>query len=287
MKKSQRNLLGIILAIIVVIGLAAVTVNSLNSREDGNKAYGALKRLDDSYSAVIVEEDPKSSLRNAQNWYDSIVASENFDDRPQLKNLDNDISQSFEGLISDSGNASGGEIRTLREKVVSMGNYLGIELPFGYGYSHIVILGLSLGLSFLVTVLCRRVIDWDKLREAKRLVEEWDRKIRKARREKKGKKKRKLETKSDEITVNEEKIWIINGKQAVFYLSVFLVFLAWLTYVYSGWTVVWLPFTWFGSGSLSAIGVSLGSFGWFLLSYFGFAQVWREILLPRTDVEEQ
>lgn len=284
--KSQKKLLGIVIAIVVVGGLVAVTANSLRLREDGNKAYGTLESLDDSYLALISGGDSKSSLRNAKNWYDSIVVTENFDDRPQLRNLDNSINQSFESMTSQDGNITKEKISDLRSKISEMGGSLGVELPLGYEYSYLVLLGISLSLSFLVTILCRKAVDWDKLREAKRVVEEWNKKITKAQNKRKGKKKKKLEMKTDKVNSNQEKIWAINGKQAVFYLVFFLVFLAWLAYVYHDWIVVWLPFTWFKSGSLSFIGASLGSFGWFLISYFGFSQVWRSILLPSTDVEE-
>lgn len=155
---------------------------------------------------------------------------------------------------------------------------VGIEGGIVSDYSNLIILSSGILLTFLSTVLCRVSIDWDRLRDAKKSIENWKKEIRKAR-QRKGKKQRKLELRNEEARKEYEATWLLTIKQTIIYLAPFFLFSAWWGYIYGGQTVVELPFDWFSSGVFQWIGESLGFFGWFLLSYFGFAYTWRKFLL--------
>lgn len=276
-KESRKLLLGSAMAVALLIGLVAVTASAERDQEGKNKNYKKLLRnLNGSVRALRGGGEPSGSLRKAQRQYNKLVAGENLEARPELENLNHQIN----GIFRNRKGADVDNIRDLKDKVSRMAGEIGVGLPFALDRAPLIVLGFALSLAFLANMLCKRLIDWERLGEAKRRMKDWRKKLREARR-KKGKKKRKLELREDEVTGEREKIWGINVKQAAFYLAPFFLFLAWLGYVYGDWTIVWLPFNWFSSGAFQSIGVSLGFFGWFLLSYFGFAQVWRRALLPK------
>ncbi|KXA99191.1 hypothetical protein AKJ41_05830 [candidate division MSBL1 archaeon SCGC-AAA259O05] len=145
-------------------------------------------------------------------------------------------------------------------------------------YSNLIILSSAILVTFISTVLCRVSVDWIRLESAKEAVEDWKKEMRKAQ-QRKSKKRRKLELQDEEARKEYEKTWLVTIKQSIFYLAPFFLFLAMWGYFYGGQTVVELPFGWFSSGALQWIGESLGFLGWFFLSYFGFAYVWRKLLL--------
>lgn len=277
MKESRKLLLGSIVALGLVIGLIVVTSDAQNVSNEETRRYKSLVgNFDDSIRKLRLGGNPASALNGVRTKYSGLVSGENFDNGSYLYNLNAQIKDTFNSLIfGGGGGVSLDNLRALKGKVSTMASQLGIGLPFAYSHPALVVLLFSISLGFLGTYLCKRLIRWEKLKSAKRNLEEWRRKMRKAKR-KKGKKKRKSELKGEEIRDEQRKLWTISIKQAIFYLALFAVFFAWIGYVFGNWTVAWLPFD-----SLSSLtGISLDYFGWFLLTYFGFAYIWRVVLLP-------
>lgn len=275
MKYSRKLLVGSIIAFILFAGLFSVTVTAQDEQSERSKNYkNILEKLNSSFRSIRLRNDPSGSLNNAKSQYDSLVAEENFETQPELKDLDNQI----DGMFNQSKTT--GDLRSLRDKVSEMSSELGVGIPFAFKYASLVILSLSFVLAFFANLLCRRLTDWEGFWSARERIEELRRKIDKAREGKGGKKGKKIELREEDIEKNQRKIWAASIKQAGFYLAPFFILLAWLLYIYADWTVVWLPFNWFTSGMFDSIGVSLSSFGWFIFTYFGFAQVWRGVLVP-------
>lgn len=147
-------------------------------------------------------------------------------------------------------------------------------------YSNLIILSSAILLTFLSTVLCRMSVDWERLKNAKETVKGWKKEIREAK-QRKGKKRRKLELRNEEARKEYENTWLLTIKQSIFYLAPFFLFSALWGILYGNQTIVKLPFDWFSSGAFNWIGGSLSFFGWFFLTYFVFAYTWRTILLRK------
>lgn len=279
MKESRKLLIGVVVAVAIIIGLAAFTWNDkeVKGREEDYKLF--LQNLGSSVRISRLGGDPSSSLKSAQNNYSNLVEGENFENDSPLSDLDGDIKNSFNTFISKKENAETSKVKSLRKDGASMGERLGVSLRVTYQFSSLIIIILAVLLTFISTVACKMLIDWEKLKEKKEFIEEWEQKILEAKR-KKGKKRRKLETKDKEIRSAKERVWGTSIKQAVFYLAPLILLLAFFKLLYSDWIIAWVPFDWFASGMLRQfLGVSFRYLGWSLLAFFGFAQIWREFLL--------
>lgn len=286
MEEKQKLIIACIIALVISFGAYALAWKNHTIREDKNQTYkNLLNNMNESIRSTRLGKDPSNSLTNVQNNYASLTEGENFLDTPDLQILDNQIKNSFNPLIGKKENARTGEILNLRNKISRITAELNVDLPFAYKYSSLIILLISVPLAFVSTFFCRSLINWDKLKEAKQDLEKWRTKIRGAQR-KRGKKKRKKELEKEKVEDSERKTWGISIKQATFYFGPFFLFLALLTLLYGDWIVAWLPFNWFNSGILQSIGVSFNYYGWFFLTYFGSAQIWRVFLIPRTESME-
>lgn len=154
---------------------------------------------------------------------------------------------------------------------------MGIGLQAAFSYPSVMILGLSIPLAFTANLLCREWIDWGKVEELKENISELEKTLRKGKR-KRGKKKKRFEKEEGEYQNLQERMWDASVKQAAFYLAFFVVFSAWLGYVYGNLVVVELPFNLAFLGFQN--GEGLNFVGWFSISYFGFAYFWRRLIVP-------
>ncbi len=280
MKESQKLLVGVLLAVAIVVGISAfVWMDGRIEDEKETRYKRVLQGMDKSISDLRFDSDPSSSLKGARDSYTTLVENEGFENDSPLFILDNEIKGSFQNLIDKKSNAKISQVKSLRKDVIEMGGSLGVSLSLAYRFSPFFIVILTISIAFISTAACRILIDWEKLEDAKKSVEKWEEKIREAQRGK-GKKKRKLELEGDKLKEAKEKVWANSVKQAFFYLAPLILVLPLLKFVYGSWVVVRLPFNWFNSGMMQQlIGVSFKYLGWYLLSFFGFAYIWREVLI--------
>lgn len=279
MEESRKLLVGVAIAVAIVVGLSAFSWTGREVEGEKNKDYKKfLQNIDKSITSARFGKDPSSSLKSAQTNYKNLVKNEDFENDSPLFTQDNEIKSSFNTLIGQKENLELSEVKTLREKVVEMGTKIGADLPITYDFSTFFILGIAISLAFLSSVACKMLIDWERLEDEKKTVEKWEEKIREAK-SKKGKKTQKLELENDKAKNAKRKVWGISIKQAVFYIAPFVLLLPVLKFVYGDWIVAQLPFDWFTSGAFQMIGVSFKYIGWYIFSFFGFAYIWRNLLL--------
>lgn len=273
MEESQKIMFGSAVALALLLGLFATTlVASVESTGNEENFRDLLGDVDDSLESARIGKNPK--LEGLKSDYKKITP-DNFEGRPELSTLDSQI----RSILNKSG-ISLEDIQDLRGKISEMGSELGFGLSSAFEYAVLVILGISLSASFLATLACRSLISWDRLKEAEGSLKRWSEESSESDK-KKSKSKREIKERHREVVRKQERVWSINIKQAGFYLAPFFLLLAWYGYVFSDWTVAWLPFDWFTSGMFESVGVSLTSFGWLIISYFGFAQLWRMALLSK------
>lgn len=312
MKKSHKLLVGSLIAITLVVGVFAITFESRRASGTNKEYKKLIKDFNVSIKSLRYDDVPSQSISSALASYNKVVKSkyenEIFDNQQSLIELDNKIDQEFRFAKAVWDNyemkiyykeqsyrsgqitwkqfqsfkkqyyeeakelCSSDYLRDLRFDVSRMSDKLNVSLPLAYGYPALVIFILGVSLAFLVTLLCRKIVDWRGLESAREKIDEWKDKMSQAKR-KKGKKRRKLEYKDDEAVAGEKFFWAETIKQAFFYFAPFFVFSAWLGYVYADWVVAWLPFDILRS--VEFVGLSLGYFAWFLVVYFVFCYLWR------------
>ncbi len=274
---SKQLMIGLLVALAVLVGATAITLDSWGGVEEKNRDYkNLLNNIDHTIASMRLGDDASGYLNSAEGNYESIVSGRTFENGSDLQELHKEIENTFSSLRG--GGVSIIELFDLRSNASEMAVSLGASIPLAFHFPPLIVLMFSISLAFLATLLCRLKVDWEELTKVKDSFDEWKKRMMEAKR-KKGKKKRKLELKDEERREKQLKIWKISIKQAVFYLAPFFLLLPLISLVYGEWIIAWLPFNWFTSGFLKAIGVSLGSIGWFAFTYFVFAWIWRDILV--------
>ncbi len=268
--------------LIAVLLLASfVTIVGAEGAEDEQKTYKQLLQAIDS-SIVSLKQGGSASgdLSRAQTLYDNLVGSyrgDNFDNRLELIEIDNRIKT--QALDNDDWRQSARkeDIRDLRSDVSLMANKLGIGLSTIFGNALFVILGIGVFISLLITLITRRVVNWERMKQIKAEVSEFQKELRDARSKRDTKRMYKLQQDQKRILSLQGQMMKENFKPMIFYIVPYLIFWFILSGIYSGWVVAWLPFRldlpFFGTW------VSCGFLSWYLLTYFGFSQIWRKMLI--------
>ncbi len=216
------------------------------------------------------EEGAKDHLGRAREEYRTRRSVlENLD--PEL---DNEILKTFENLLSKPSERGILSLRSMLEKGISK---MGLEVPLTYRHATLLVLLISLLFSLLVTLLTRRMVDWEKVRRIREEVASWQAELREAQRKKDMKKVHKMMLEQGRILSLQGEMMRESFRPALVYLFPWLLLWALLRWVYTGWVMVWLPFSlplpFFGEWS------SCGFIGWLFITYFSFSHLWRRLLI--------
>ncbi|MFQ6130320.1 MAG: EMC3/TMCO1 family protein [Candidatus Hadarchaeaceae archaeon] len=262
---------------LIAVLLLASSVTIANAEEAGDE-QGTYKKLlqtiDSSIVALRHGRSASGGLSKAQTLYNNLVANENFNDRPELMEIDNRITQAFSSLQQS---ATEGDIRDLRSDISLMATELGIGLPFNFEHALFVILVIGILVALLVTLISRRVVNWERMRQIKAEVTSFQQELRDARSKQDMKRLYKLQQDQKRIMALQGQMMRENFKPMLFYIVPYFIFWFILSGMYSGWVVAWLPFRldlpFFGKWA------SCGFLSWYLLTYFGFSQIWRKMFI--------
>lgn len=272
----MRRILICSLLAVLLLATFATTVSAGDNRGDTYKQL--LQQIDGSITTVRKGGNPSSSLTSAQSLYaDNLVAGENFEGNPTLTELDNDIRNAFDSLILLGESATEENIRDLRSDVSRMADELDISLSFVYKNAMFVIFGLSILLAFVITLINKFTVNWEKVKAAKDRMKAWQKEFRDAHRKHDMKRVHKLKQEQGALMKDQKAVMVASFKPMIFYIIPYFLMWWWLRGIFGGWAVAWLPF----SLPLPFFGtlVSMGFLSWYLISYFGFAQLWRRFLI--------
>jgi len=216
------------------------------------------------------ESGARAQLERAREGYLSLRGPlENLD--PEL---DNRILASFDNLLPSPSERGILSLRSLLEEGTSR---MGLEVPLAYSRATLLVLLLSLLFSLLVTLLNRRMVDWEKVRRMRQEVSAWQAELREAQRRKDFKKVHKMMAEQGRILALQGEMMRESLRPTLVYLFPWLLLWALLSRLYSGWVMAWLPFSlplpFFGEWS------SCGFVGWLFITYFVFSHLWRRILI--------
>jgi uncharacterized membrane protein (DUF106 family) len=262
---------------LIVIALVALLSASFpaaaaqqTTEENQDIVESMLKNIDSSIIAIRKGGDATGALQSAWVEYSKIRPSvENVDD-----NLDDKIEQAFNQLV---GSPSEDGIRALRDDLSLAASKIGASVSVIYEHAIFVILGIAVLFSLVITLITRRVVDWKKVKQIKAEVNAWRKELQEAQRKKDMKRLYKLQQDQKRILGLQGKIMMSSFKPMILYIVPYILLWSWLSGLYSGWVVAWLPFTL----PLPIVGtfVSFGFLPWFLISYFGFSSIWRKLLI--------
>ncbi|KXB06579.1 hypothetical protein AKJ52_02005 [candidate division MSBL1 archaeon SCGC-AAA382C18] len=180
------------------------------------------------------------------------------------------------------------EVKTIRKNIVDKGNSQGFELPFTHKYALFILLGISFSLAITVNTINRVMVDWDEMNRVREKQSELKDEISEARDEGDMKKANKLQQEQQEFMQENMGVMFSPIKSMIFIFIPFIIVFNIMSSMYSGWIVAWLPFKlpWIDIGFpllnrfFKGDMAGLGFFGWYIMSYFGFTQIWRKILIP-------
>jgi len=265
---------------LIITALAAMLLLSAaggiaSAQDDSSSLKELINRIDASISSLRKGDTTgaASLISSAQTIY-----TENFGTRLAEKDneLDNRIRTAFQGLSSVTAENQI-QLFRLRSDLLAGAEKLGVGLSPFYSLSMFVILCISIIVSLLVTLGGRRMINWRLVREARAKLAEFQQEYREATRKKDAKLMHKLQLKQVEIMRLQGEVMRQTMKPTLVYMIPLFVLWVLLIGAYSGWVVAWLPFR----VDLPFIGplVVFGVGWWYFITYLGFSQVFRKILI--------
>jgi uncharacterized membrane protein (DUF106 family) len=263
----------LILVALLSAGLTGAVLAQQTTAENRDIVWKILNGLDGSIHAVRKGDTTgaQASLSFAGTLYIENIS-------PGVQNvdnaLDNRITQSFNSVYSSP---SEDDIRTLRADVSLAASKIGASVSPVYSQAIFVILAIAIVFSLIITLITKRVVDWPKVKAARKEMDDWRKQMMDAQRKKDMKRLYKLQQDQKRIMGLQGQMMMSSFKPAIFYIVPYFILWIWLSGLYKGWVVGWLPFSlplpYFGTM------ISLGFLSWFLISYFGFSQIWRKLLI--------
>jgi len=209
----------------------------------------------------------------------SALYNEKFNSRVAEKDneLDNRIRTAFQNLSSSLSEENQPQIFQLRSDVLAGAEKIGVSISPFYGLSMFIILFISIVVSFLVTLLNKKMVNWKLVREARIKLAEFQEQYKEASRKKDMKLMHKLQLKQGEIMRLQGDVMKQTMKPTLIYMIPLFVLWYLLLGAYSGWVVAWLPFR----VDLPFLGpiVVFGVGWWYFITYLGFSQIFRKIII--------
>jgi uncharacterized membrane protein (DUF106 family) len=265
------------LIIVLLLAISATAVGAEGAGAEQETYRKLLQTVDGSIRSLRLRGSPSEGLSQARTLYNTLVVGENFENRPELGELNNTIDNAFTVLIAQGGNAQEKDIRALRSNISSMAGKLGIVLSPIYEHAMFVIFGIAALVTLFTTLVNRRVVNWERLRQIKAEVSAFQKELRDAQSKRDMKRLHKLQQDQKRIFSLQGQMMKENLKPMLFITVPFFILWFILSGIYGGWVVAWLPFrldlpfygAWVSSGFLS----------WHIITQFGFSQIWRKLLI--------
>ncbi|MEM2874945.1 MAG: EMC3/TMCO1 family protein [Candidatus Hadarchaeales archaeon] len=271
----MRNALILAFSAALLLSFTAGTVIA-QSGDDTASLTELIKRIDTSIASFRRGDisGATGALSSASDLY-----SEKFSGRVAEK--DNEIDNRIRAAFADGSSYFTEEnlvrLFDLRSDVILAVGKIGVTLPPIYELSMLIILGVSMVVSFLVTLLNRRMVNWRLVREARARLSEFQEEYREASRKKDAKLMHKLQLRQAEVMRLQSEVMKQTMKPTLVYMIPLFVLWYILLSAYSGWVVAWLPFRIDLPflGPVAVFGVGL----WYFITYLGFSQVFRKIMI--------
>jgi len=267
-----------ILIIIILVALLSASLATVMAQQTTEEKQDIIKRTLNNIDSSVISlrkenvDAARAALSSAKGEYDKIGSS--------VENVDNGLNGKIENAfnsIINSQQPTESDIHALRADVLLAASKIGASPSIIYQHAIFFILGIAILFSLIITLITKRVVDWPKVKQIKKEVNDWRKQLLEAQRKKDMKHLYKLQQDQKRIMGLQGQMMMASFKPAIFYIIPYMLLWYWLGGLYQGWVVAWLPFTL----PLPIFGtmVSCGFLSWFLISYFGFSQIWRKLLI--------
>ena len=272
----MRRVLVCPLIAVFLLASFAMTVGAEEAEDEHGTYKVLLQTVDSSIISLRQGGSASGSLSQARTLYNSLVSpyENEINNSTELIEIDNRITQAFNSLQQS---ATEENIRALRSDISLMASELGIGLSPIFEHALFVVFGIGIFVSLIVTLVSRRVVNWERMRQMKAETTAFWKEFRDAQSKRDMKRLHKLQQDRPRIMSLQGQMMKENFKPMIFYIVPYLIFWFVLSGVYGGWVVAWLPFRldlpFFGTW------VSCGFLSWYILTYFGFSQIWRKLLI--------
>lgn len=276
MLKKYRRIATIAILTFLLVGLSGVMASAQSTSPEKEEQYRELLSSVDGVIRTIRlnNEVTENRMDRLEDQYENVFGE--VLETPSLSVLNGDK----EGAIET--------MKNIRMDIEEKGETEGLEVSFIYNYSILIILGVSFGLAITVNMISRKFVNWEEVNRVRNKQSELQDKLKKAKKENESKKARKLEKEQQEFMQQHMGTMFSPMKTMLIIIVPFIIVFQLLSSTYGGWVVAWLPFRlpWPDIGFLmfdrffKGPVASLGFFGWYLMAYFGFSQIWRKILVP-------
>lgn len=283
MKNNLQKICILSIVFFLALSFSLNTAYGNSSTEDRNKQYRELVNTTDGIIASLrmKETVTENNLEKLENQFKNVF--------PNESGLLGEIQALEASSLNEDKKSGVEEIKEIRKQIIELGEESDeVRLSFIYRYSVFLILGVSFGLAIVVNMVSRIFVDWEEVNKVRQKQSDLQDELKKARKEGDSKKAHKLQKKQQEFMQQHMGTMFSPMKTMIIIIIPFIIVFQLLSSTYGGWVVAWLPFKlpWPNIGFFmfarffKGPTVSLGFFGWYLLSYFGFSQLWRKILVP-------
>ncbi len=272
----MRRVLVCPLIAVFLLASFAMTVGAEEAENEQMTYKELLQTVDSSIISLRQGGSASGALSQAKTLYHNFVGphENTINNSTELIEIDNRITQAFNSLQQSAAEEN---IRALRSDISLMASELGVGLSSIYEYALFVVLGIGIFVSLLVTLITRRVVNWERMRQIKAEVSAFQKELREAQSKRDMKSVHKLQQDQKRIMSLQGQMMKENFKPTLFYIVPYFIFWFILMGIYGGWVVAWLPFRldlpFFGTW------VSCGFLSWYILTYFGSSQIWRKLLI--------
>jgi len=263
------------IAVLIAAILVLAVHGDVQAQEENHQAdlFTLVNKLDTSITSLRRGDTDGASalISEASDIYQA-------DFSPRIENIDNSLdSRIEEAFASLKQEPTENGIFALKNDVLQAAGLIGVFLSPIYSYSMFIILVIALVASLLVTLLNKWLVNWSFVKESRAKMSEFQKELREARSKRDMKQLHRIQQRQGEILKLQSEMFKQTLKPTIIYLIPLMLLWMILLGVYAGWVVAWLPFT----IDLPIFGrlVAFGVGWWYFISYMGFSQIFRKILI--------
>lgn len=260
--------MAVLITAVLLLGVISVSAAEGPSEGDLEKI---VKSLDSAVVTMRKGGSASSSISGAKTLYENKFSQ-------AVAEKDNSLNQrildSFDSL---SQNPQEDNVFALKRDVITAAGLVGISISPLYSYSIFLIAGITLVLSLLITMINKRLVNWEMVNRYKAEVSQFMREYREAFKRQDKKRLHKLQPQLREIQKKQGVILSETMKPSLYYFIPLIILWYLLAGVFRGWVVAWLPF----SIDLPIYGkwVACGFGWWYLLTFLAFSTILRAVLI--------
>ena len=270
----QKKLIVLLMVMTISSSLLVACLARAQEQGDSEDLFSIINKLDISASSLRKgESEPaKASIRSAFDQYENrFSCSVSKVDA----SLDNQIRDKFT-IVSQT--PSEADIMSLRSDVSRAASLVGVYLSPLFEYSIFIVLGIGFAAAFFVNLVTKHMVNWELVKQNKAKIAEYTKELREAQKKCDMKQMHKVQQRQAEIMELQKVNTMQNLKPTIIYFVPLLLLWWSLGPIFRGWVVAWMPFIHIDIPFIGPI-VVFGVGWWYFLTYSGFSQILRKIMI--------